>query len=97
MNANWVNLSLFLDRMASATSPDEVTFKTPKNVRVRKFSSNGGTPVTIPASPFMKKLGCGTGVSVYLMDRFVVLNYHLFSPLSVKNKTLYLKRAVNIH
>lgn len=29
-----------------------------------------GTPVTIPASPFMKKLGCGTGVSVYLMNRY---------------------------
>ncbi|KFP45365.1 Lymphokine-activated killer T-cell-originated protein kinase, partial [Chlamydotis macqueenii] len=25
--------------------------------------------VTIPASPFMKKLGCGTGVNVYLMKR----------------------------
>jgi len=30
-----------------------------------------GTPVTIPASPFMKKLGCGTGVNVYLMNRFI--------------------------
>lgn len=85
MNANWVNLSLFLDRMASpATSPDEGAFKTPKNVRVRKFSSNGGTPVIIPASPFMKKLGCGTGVNVYLMNRFVVpcssttICFHIF-------------------
>lgn len=47
-------------------------FKSPTNVRVRSFDSNGGTPVTIPASPFMKKLGCGTGVNVYLMDRLVV-------------------------
>lgn len=60
-----------LDRMAS---PDEGAFKTPKSVRVRSFGSNGGTPITIPASPFMKKLGCGTGVNVYLMNRFVVLS-----------------------
>lgn len=59
--------------MASpATSPDEGAFRTPKNVRVRKLFSNGGSPVTIPASPFMKKLGCGTGVNVYLMDRLVL-------------------------
>lgn len=60
---------------STATSSDEGTFKTPKNVRVRSFASNGGTPITIPASPFMKKLGCGTGVNVYLMDRFVVLSW----------------------
>ncbi|NXE16743.1 TOPK kinase, partial [Lophotis ruficrista] len=29
----------------------------------------GPVSVTIPASPFMKKLGCGTGVNVYLMKR----------------------------
>uniref|UniRef100_H3DPB2 PDZ binding kinase n=1 Tax=Tetraodon nigroviridis TaxID=99883 RepID=H3DPB2_TETNG len=68
--------------MASpVTSPDEGAFKTPKNVRVRNFSSNGGTPVTIPASPFMKKLGCGTGVNVYLMDRAGKVNA---SPWAVK-------------
>lgn len=66
---------LFLDRMASPTiCTDGAAFKTPKSVRVRSFGSGGGTPVTIPASPFMKKLGCGTGVNVYLMDRFVVLS-----------------------
>lgn len=59
--------------MASTAAPKDVgAFKTPKSVRVRSFDSNGGTPVTIPASPFMKKLGCGTGVNVYLMDRLVV-------------------------
>lgn len=85
MNAKWVNLPLFVDRMASpATSPDEVAFRTPRNVRVRNLSSNGGTPVAIPASPFMKKLGCGTGVNVYLMDRsfsprsIMQLNFHKF-------------------
>ncbi|XP_028809202.1 lymphokine-activated killer T-cell-originated protein kinase homolog [Denticeps clupeoides] len=45
-------------------------FKTPcKPVRVRSPPSACGTPVTIPASPFMRKLGCGTGVNVYLMNR----------------------------
>lgn len=57
---------------STAASKDVGAFKTPKSVRVRSFDSNGGTPVTIPASPFMKKLGCGTGVNVYLMDRLVV-------------------------
>lgn len=66
----------FPDRMASpVTCTDEGAFKTPKSVRVRSFGGNGGTPVTIPASPFMKKLGCGTGVNVYLMDRcFYLMN-----------------------
>ena len=60
-----------LYRMATPVS-DEGAFKTPKAVRVKSIGSNGGTPVTIPASPFMKKLGCGTGVNVYLMNRYVV-------------------------
>ncbi|XP_054474196.1 lymphokine-activated killer T-cell-originated protein kinase homolog isoform X2 [Anoplopoma fimbria] len=69
-------------RMASsATCIDEGAFKTPKNNRVKSFGSNGSTPVTIPASPFMKKLGCGTGVNVYLMNRMGKLNA---SPWAVK-------------
>ncbi|XP_042359729.1 lymphokine-activated killer T-cell-originated protein kinase homolog [Plectropomus leopardus] len=60
---------------------DEGSFKTPKNTRVKSFGSNGGTPITIPASPFMKKLGCGTGVNVYLMNRKGKLNA---SPWAVK-------------
>ncbi|XP_073349207.1 lymphokine-activated killer T-cell-originated protein kinase homolog [Pagrus major] len=66
--------------MASPAT-DEGAFKTPKTVRVKSFGSNGGTPVTIPASPFMKKLGCGTGVNVYLMNRMGKLNA---SPWAVK-------------
>ncbi|TMS12420.1 Lymphokine-activated killer T-cell-originated protein kinase-like protein [Larimichthys crocea] len=62
-------------------SSDEGAFKTPKTVRVRSSTSSGGTPITIPASPFMKKLGCGTGVNVYLMDRMGKLNA---SPWAVK-------------
>ncbi|KAG7268526.1 hypothetical protein CRUP_012163 [Coryphaenoides rupestris] len=55
------------------------SFKTPKPVRTR--SSGSGSPVTIPASPFMKKLGYGTGVNVYLMNRVGKLNA---SPWAVK-------------
>ncbi|KAI4893886.1 hypothetical protein NFI96_024333, partial [Prochilodus magdalenae] len=45
-------------------------FKTPcKPAKVKSPGSACGTPVTIPASPFMKKLGCGTCVNVYLMNR----------------------------
>uniref|UniRef100_A0A668UCV6 Protein kinase domain-containing protein n=1 Tax=Oreochromis aureus TaxID=47969 RepID=A0A668UCV6_OREAU len=64
-----------------ATSPDQGAFKTPKIVRVRSTGSTSGTPITIPASPFMKKLGCGTGVNVYLMNRVGNLNA---SPWAVK-------------
>ncbi|KAM6992196.1 lymphokine-activated killer T-cell-originated protein kinase homolog [Tautogolabrus adspersus] len=63
------------------TCSDEGSFKTPKSVRVRSSVNNGGTPITIPASPFMKKLGCGTGVNVYLMNRMGKLNA---SPWAVK-------------
>ncbi|KAM9798519.1 lymphokine-activated killer T-cell-originated protein kinase homolog [Neosynchiropus ocellatus] len=52
-----------------AKKSDGASLKTPTAGRVRGSGSSGGTPVTIPASPFMKKLGCGTGVSVYLLNR----------------------------
>ncbi|XP_029352685.1 lymphokine-activated killer T-cell-originated protein kinase homolog [Echeneis naucrates] len=68
--------------MASSTSSaDEGAFKTPKACRVKSLGVQGGTPITIPASPFMKKLGCGTGVNVYLMNRMEKLNA---SPWAVK-------------
>uniref|UniRef100_A0A8C6UPD4 PDZ binding kinase n=1 Tax=Neogobius melanostomus TaxID=47308 RepID=A0A8C6UPD4_9GOBI len=66
-------------RLDSASS-----FQTPKNIRLRSSrssSSSTGSPITIPASPFMKKLGCGTGVNVYLLDRLGKLN---LSPWAVK-------------
>ncbi|XP_067429348.1 lymphokine-activated killer T-cell-originated protein kinase homolog [Thunnus thynnus] len=66
---------------APTTCSNEGAFKTPKTVRVRSFGGSGGTPITIPASPFMKKLGCGTGVNVYLMNRTGKLNA---SPWAVK-------------
>ena len=46
-----------------------------KRSRIAAASSARNSPaatVDIPASPFMKKLGWGTGVSVYLLERFVV-------------------------
>ncbi|XP_055970011.1 lymphokine-activated killer T-cell-originated protein kinase [Sorex fumeus] len=49
-------------------------FKTPNKVSEKKKCGVSSTPtsnpcVDIPASPFMQKLGFGTGVSVYLMKR----------------------------
>ncbi|XP_076612660.1 lymphokine-activated killer T-cell-originated protein kinase homolog [Chaetodon auriga] len=69
---------------SSASSTDDAAFKTPKTVRVRSRGSGSGsegTPITIPASPFMKKLGCGTGVNVYLLNRVGKMNA---SPWAVK-------------
>lgn len=71
----------------AASSIDSGTFKTPQMTRTRSLLTSGssdsgpGTPVTIPASPFMQKLGCGTGVNVYLMNRVGKLNA---SPWAVK-------------
>ncbi|KAG8238783.1 hypothetical protein J437_LFUL018693, partial [Ladona fulva] len=49
------------------------SFVTPKAKRPRKSlklsSPKDSTPVKIPASPFMQKLGWGTAVSVYRMER----------------------------
>ncbi|XP_016326219.1 lymphokine-activated killer T-cell-originated protein kinase homolog isoform X1 [Sinocyclocheilus anshuiensis] len=65
---------------ANKESPS--AFKTPcKPANVKSPVSACGTPVTIPASPFMKKLGCGTGVSVYLMNR---MGKHTHSPWAIK-------------
>ncbi|KAM4529926.1 lymphokine-activated killer T-cell-originated protein kinase homolog [Fundulus diaphanus] len=65
-----------------ASTNDKGVFKTPNRVRVRSSgSSEGRSPIIIPASPFMKKLGCGTGVNVYLMNREGKLNS---SPWAVK-------------
>ncbi|KAM3602782.1 uncharacterized protein V6R79_010413 [Siganus canaliculatus] len=81
--------------MASpATSPDEGIFKTPKTVRVRSCGSSGGTPITIPASPFMKKLGCGTGVNVYLMNRVGKLNASPWAVKKINSRCATTQKAV---
>ncbi|XP_015199323.2 lymphokine-activated killer T-cell-originated protein kinase homolog [Lepisosteus oculatus] len=45
------------------------TFVTPGKKKFMPDGSPRARNITIPASPFMKKLGCGTGVNVYLMKR----------------------------
>ncbi|XP_041261133.1 lymphokine-activated killer T-cell-originated protein kinase [Onychostruthus taczanowskii] len=45
------------------------TFQSPTPSSRRDKEEPGPVSVTIPASPFMQKLGFGTGVSVYLMKR----------------------------
>ncbi|XP_032910379.1 lymphokine-activated killer T-cell-originated protein kinase [Catharus ustulatus] len=45
------------------------TFQSPTPSSHRDKADAGLVSVTIPASPFMQKLGFGTGVSVYLMKR----------------------------
>nr|XP_056708471.1 lymphokine-activated killer T-cell-originated protein kinase [Euleptes europaea] len=48
----------------------EPAFKTPSKPSERKKAGPANSPlISIPASPFMQKLGYGTGVSVYLMKR----------------------------
>ncbi|XP_026564350.1 lymphokine-activated killer T-cell-originated protein kinase [Pseudonaja textilis] len=50
----------------------EASFKTPPSKLEgtrRKSGQNTSSTLSIPASPFMKKLGYGTGVNVYLMKR----------------------------
>ncbi|XP_055666666.1 lymphokine-activated killer T-cell-originated protein kinase [Falco peregrinus] len=44
-------------------------FKSQNNLVHRERPDAGPVSVTIPASPFMQKLGYGTGVNVYLMKR----------------------------
>ncbi|XP_039235530.1 lymphokine-activated killer T-cell-originated protein kinase [Pipra filicauda] len=45
------------------------TFQSPAGSSRRERPDAGPVSVTIPASPFMQKLGYGTGVNVYLMKR----------------------------
>ncbi|XP_062345564.1 lymphokine-activated killer T-cell-originated protein kinase [Cinclus cinclus] len=45
------------------------TFQSPTVSSRRDKADSGPVSLTIPASPFMQKLGFGTGVSVYLMKR----------------------------
>ncbi|XP_030125615.4 lymphokine-activated killer T-cell-originated protein kinase [Taeniopygia guttata] len=58
------------------------TFQSPAPSSRRDRDDPGPASVTIPASPFMRKLGFGTGVSVYLMERSP--RGHSRSPWAVK-------------
>ncbi|XP_051017006.1 lymphokine-activated killer T-cell-originated protein kinase isoform X2 [Acomys russatus] len=78
-------------------------FKTPNKLSEKRKSVLCSTPcVNIPASPFMQKLGFGTGVNVYLMKRSPRGLSH--SPWAVKKinplcnddyRTVYQKRLTD--
>ncbi|XP_069089824.1 lymphokine-activated killer T-cell-originated protein kinase [Pleurodeles waltl] len=71
--------------MTSISVDSANSFRTPqRQSRKKSGGSSSGTPtaLVIPASPFMQKLGYGTGVSVYLMKRSPKGLHH--SPWAVK-------------
>lgn len=63
-------------------------FKTPQQMRTRSVLQKDAQPSTptflVPPSPRMKKLGYGTGVNVFLMERFSPLRGCYKSPWAVK-------------
>ncbi|KAG9347527.1 hypothetical protein JZ751_005095 [Albula glossodonta] len=72
-------------------------FKTPcKQDGVKRSpAASCGTPITIPASPFMQKLGCGTGVNVYLMKR---VGKQTHSPWAIKKiNSKCAKTSLNVY
>ncbi|XP_067881816.1 lymphokine-activated killer T-cell-originated protein kinase homolog isoform X2 [Heterodontus francisci] len=81
---------------------DEVCpFKSPCQQESKKSGSRNENhaSLVIPASPFMKKLGYGTGVNVYLMKRSPTGKSNspwavkkINSMCNVKQKSVYLKR-----
>ncbi|KAK2493964.1 hypothetical protein MC885_017597 [Smutsia gigantea] len=88
----------------SIITVEEVSnFKTPTRLSEKKKSALCSNPcINIPASPFMQKLGFGTGVSVYLMKRSPRGLSH--SPWAVKKinprcndhyQSIYQKRLTN--
>ncbi|XP_058526040.1 lymphokine-activated killer T-cell-originated protein kinase isoform X2 [Ochotona princeps] len=63
------------------------TFKTPSKLLERRKSALCSTPsFTIPASPFMQKLGFGTGVSVYLMKSPWISNFPAGSEMQLPSE-----------
>lgn len=63
-------------------------FKTPQQMRTRSVLQKDALPLTptllVPPSPRMKKLGYGTGVNVFLMERFSPMRGCYKSPWAVK-------------
>ncbi|XP_068236094.1 lymphokine-activated killer T-cell-originated protein kinase-like isoform X2 [Palaemon carinicauda] len=71
-------------------------FKTPEPFdRTRKVARNSLTPpvFSIPPSPCMRQLGYGTGVNVYLMDRFSPVRGCYKSPWAVKKVNSRIPRS----
>ncbi|XP_032689951.1 lymphokine-activated killer T-cell-originated protein kinase isoform X2 [Odontomachus brunneus] len=61
-------------------------FKTPTSVRYRsRLTDNAGleTPIKIPASPFLERIGYGTGVAVYMLERSPKVGF-IRSPWAIK-------------
>ncbi len=69
---------------------EDANFKTPSRIPVKSklrdgnFADNAVSPVTIPPSPMMQKLGYGTGVVVYRLDRPSTKDSVPKSPWAVK-------------
>ncbi|KAF6096015.1 PDZ binding kinase [Phyllostomus discolor] len=78
-------------------------FKTPSKLSEKRKSALCSTPcISIPASPFMQKLGYGTGVNVYLMKRSPRgLSYSPWAVKKINSKcnghyqTMYQKRLTD--
>ena len=58
--------------------------KTPLRLFKKTQSIEYGTPINIPASPLMKKLGYGTGVAVYLLNGSTKKSKKSASPWAIK-------------
>ncbi|XP_042891500.1 lymphokine-activated killer T-cell-originated protein kinase-like [Penaeus japonicus] len=69
-------------------SKNDDNFKTPQQMRTKSFFSKDAQPSTptflVPPSPRMKQLGYGTGVNVFLMERFSPMRGCYKSPWAVK-------------
>ncbi|XP_072180280.1 lymphokine-activated killer T-cell-originated protein kinase-like [Diadema setosum] len=79
------------EKTTNTTKKGNTDFLTPvhpaKRSRLAAVNATRNSPahaVNIPASPFMKKLGWGTGVSVYLLERSPKPDGTMRSPWAVK-------------
>ena len=68
---------------------EDGSFRTPKRPSTKgkielNVAETSYSPMTIPPSPMMKKLGCGTGVVVYRLDRESCSPWKKNSPWAVK-------------
>lgn len=77
---------------------EDSSFRTPKRPSTKgKIEVNAAeafySPMIIPPSPMMKKLGCGTGVVVYRLDRETFSPWKKKSPWAVKKAKKVKKEA----
>ena len=76
LDENLNSIQCFPDLRGKKQMADSEVFKTPSRPLKRpclgkdkRPAETEYSPITIPPSPMMKKLGCGTGVIVYKLDR----------------------------